>query len=113
MIVNDVELGHPLDELAKKHDMMPHRVLNSGVGSQRSRAAGYDFGRCLRVAAGEQHHVVTVSHELFGQPADDAFGSSVILGRDRFVEWYELCDSHRPSSGAAPAALAESWLLFL
>ena len=47
------------------------------------------------VPAGEEGHVVTLPHELFGQVGDDPLGPAVSGGRDALHQRCDLCDSHR------------------
>ena len=57
-------------------------------------AAGTRLGLGLRVAAGEQGHVVAELDQRVGQVGDDALGAAIEPRRDAFVQRGDLGDLH-------------------
>jgi len=64
--------------------VQPQRVLGDGDQARRR----------LRVAAGEQRHVVTSPDELLGKVRDDTLGAAIEARGDRLIERRDLGDPH-------------------
>src|SRR5205814_136181 len=64
------------------------------VEAPRGVRAGYELGRCERIAAGEQRHVVPLGDQLLGDPGDDPFGAAVKPWRHALDKRGDLGDPH-------------------
>ena len=53
-----------------------------------------ELGGCHRITAGEQGHVVPLTHQLLRQVGDDAFRAAIQFGGDALIERGHLRDSH-------------------
>src|SRR5581483_6374360 len=67
---------------------------HGAVEAQRPRPYRFQSRRGLGVPAREQGHVVTERHELFGEPVNDAFRTTVQLRRHGFDQWSNLSNAH-------------------
>ena len=83
-------LAHPLHEQHVRRD----RVADRRIEAERARPDRVELGARDAVAAGEQGHVVSESHQFFGKERDNALGSAIQLGRDGLVKWGDLGDTH-------------------
>ncbi|GAB6845543.1 hypothetical protein JCM2811A_45450 [Methylorubrum rhodinum] len=82
---------------------MQHREVTGGVvavaeKAQAFRMAGGKLGRRLRITAGEQRHVVTLTNQFFRDPRHDALGAAVELRRNSFRERGYLGNAHEDVS---------------
>jgi hypothetical protein len=79
MAMDDVErarLFRDLPEFDGERDRRGGLIVRRRCKSHRGRGGGDEVRRRLRVAAGEERHVVAASDELLGQ-IDDALGATV------------------------------------
>ena len=94
MELQKVELrGLPPDLLQHAHVQrvgIAHRV----VVAQRTRPHRPQRGRCRRIAACKQRHLVAERDQLLGQPVDDPLGAAVLFRGDSFDQRRDLGDAH-------------------
>ena len=90
----DQGVGEPCAEQRELDQVGSVRVRDAG----RTQPLGHDrdqLRRRTRVTGREQRHLVLSTDELFREPGDDPFRSSISNRRDRLVERRELRDPHR------------------
>ena len=91
VIVHDVELARPAE--GKDHvPKLPERMTDPLA--RGSREHGVQPRARLRLARGEERHVVPVGDEPVREQRDDALDASVRLGRDRKPHWTDEPDFH-------------------
>ena len=93
--VNNVELSGPLKDSVQHDEVMRYRTGGVGIEAQRPFKARHQLGGRDGVAAREQCNFVALAYQFFGEPGDDAFGASVLLGRNTFRKWRNLSNPHR------------------
>ena len=94
MEMDDVErIGAARDAI--HHDqMVGKRILAFGIEPQRPVARRPQHRRGPRIAAGEQRHLVALTHQLFGQIGNDPLGAAIKLRRAALVQGRNLRDPH-------------------
>ena len=93
--MQDVEIARPLIDALQHHHVQRIGIAHRAVEPQRPRPHGFKLGRGLRIAAGEQRHVVAERDQFLGQPGHDPLGATVKFGRDRLGQRRDLRDVHR------------------
>jgi hypothetical protein len=94
MGMDNVEFPRPLGETLQHHGIGKHRVEVALIEPEGLRPAGFKLGARLRIPGCKQGDVVPQSHQLFRQPKDYTFSTTVQLGRDGLGQWRDLCDAH-------------------
>jgi hypothetical protein len=92
--VNDVELPCTLEDSIQHNQVMGYRARRVGIEAQRPFKARDQLSGGDGIAAGEQCNLMALAHQLFGEPGDDAFGASILLGRNTFRKWRNLSNPH-------------------
>jgi hypothetical protein len=67
--------------------------------AQCLRTGRMQLGAGLRVAGGEERHVVAAVHEFLGAVGDNALGTTIELRRYAFVQGRNLGDAHTRHRG--------------
>ena len=86
--------GAACDHLLQHGDVVGDRIAAGAVEAQRARRAGTQPRARLRIAAGEQRHVVAELDQLFGEIGDDALGAAIEPRRDALDQRRDLGDLH-------------------
>jgi hypothetical protein len=114
--MNDIEL------IGATAHFVQHRKMRRGVRLQWSGVEPdgliTDRGKtCLGpgIGTGKQSDIVAEFHERIAQVGDDPFRTAVELGRDGFIQWGNLCDSHGPGFSVAserPWMMMPPWAVY-
>jgi hypothetical protein len=94
MEMQDVELIRPSSHLIERDHIVGERVEDARIEAERLPAASDELGRCNRIAAREQGHLVALPDKLIAEIGDDTFGAAVEPGRHALDQGRNLRDSH-------------------
>ena len=94
MAMDEVEVREPIGHGAEMRDVGAELIVDAVVESKAARLSGHEPRRRARITRCEQRDVMTSPHELFGEPRDDALGTSVELRRDALEQRGDLSDPH-------------------
>ena len=98
MRVDDIEFGRVPGHRFQQRRLGNHRVRPWAAEAKSPRPNGMKLGGGLRIAAGEQRHLMPEAHQLIDQPRHHALGAAVKLGRNAFGQRRYLGNSHRLST---------------
>jgi hypothetical protein len=90
--VDEVELVGALEHLRELEDMGRDRIAGVGVQAQRAVDRALQIADGLRVAAGEQCHLVPAPDQLIGERGNHPFGAAVERGRHPLIQRRNLGD---------------------
>jgi hypothetical protein len=102
VIVNNVEVLQLARQLAKRGSRERNKVAIRRIGvPERTVDYWYQARTGLRVTSCKERHVMSETHELLGQCADDPLCTSVPRGWNAFKWGCDLGDTHgaRPPRG--------------
>jgi hypothetical protein len=75
--MQNVEFKRMLHDLVEHHHVIRDRIVPLGIQPKRSVGARNEVCARDRVAACEQGHIMTLSHEFFREVRDDPFSSAI------------------------------------
>ena len=92
VVVDHVELARQAVRLETVHDLQVAAALD--LLERRPGEDEREARLCLRVAAGEQGHVVAAAHEALGEQAHDELDAAVATRRQRKPGRCDHADAH-------------------
>ena len=104
MEVQNVELVRPLVHVMQ-HREVARGMITIAEKTEAFRRAGCQLGRSLRIAAGEQGHVVALADQFLGDPRHHALGTAIELRGYGLRQRSNLSNAHEASpmrSNVAP-----------
>src|SRR5208283_1194506 len=86
--------AHPLRHVLHHHVIGGDPVLARRIEADRHRPDWLELRASHSLAGSEQRHVVALRHQLFGQPRNDALGSTVQRRRNGLEQRRDLGNAH-------------------